>query len=242
MASRERVGVIGARRGRQQLVTALADFREGRLQGSISQAQVAAAIGRSRTWVTWTEGGQNQRLSVVELSQLLACVGLELSVRAYPAGRGLRDEPQLRLLAGLRQLVQHAWRWRGEVGMPLPGDLRAWDAALSNGRCEIGVDAETRLRDLQAVDRRIMLKLRDSGYDRAILLLSPTRANRDALREHHQLLSANYPVSGRAALAALRAGRDPGGNAIIVLPPKRRNPEPRAGARESRSATRCQGG
>lgn len=138
MASRERVGVIGARRGRQQLVTALADFREGRLQGSISQAQVAAAIGRSRTWVTWTEAGQNQRLSVVELSQLLACVGLELSVRAYPAGRGLRDEPQLRLLAGLRQLVQHAWRWRGEVGMPLPGDLRAWDAALSNGRCEIG--------------------------------------------------------------------------------------------------------
>jgi len=106
--------------------------------------------------------------------------------------------------------------------MPLPGDLRAWDAALKNGRCEIGVDAETRLRDVQAVDRRIMLKLRDSGYDRAILLLSPTRANREALREHRQLLSANYPVTGRVALAALRAGRDPGGNAIIVVPPKRR--------------------
>lgn len=104
----------------------------------------------------------------------------------------------------------------------MPGDLRAWDAALNNTECEIGVDAETRLRDFQVVDRRIMLKLRDSGYRRAILLLSPTRANRDALREHRQLLSANYPVTGRVALAALRAGRDPGGNAIIVVPPKRR--------------------
>jgi len=31
------------------------------------------------------------------------------------------------------------------------------------GPVSIGIDAETRLRDFQAVDRRLMLKARDSG-------------------------------------------------------------------------------
>jgi len=31
------------------------------------------------------------------------------------------------------------------------------------GLVSIGIDAETRLRDFQAVDRRLMLKARDSG-------------------------------------------------------------------------------
>ena len=101
--------------------------------------------------------------------------------------------------------------------MPGEGDLRAWDLTLELGTLAIGIDAETRLRDVQAVDRRVMLKLRDSRVSRAIILVGATHGNRVALRGHGAALAANYPVSSGAALRALVAGRDPGGNSVIVL-------------------------
>ena len=101
--------------------------------------------------------------------------------------------------------------------MPIERDLRAWDAALLMPGLTIGIDAETRLRDVQAVDRRVMLKLRDSGFDRAVLLVASTRSNRRALRDAGSSLDANYPVATRAALQALAVGADPGGNCLIVL-------------------------
>ena len=62
-----------------------------------------------------------------------------------------------------------------------------------------------------------MLKLRDSGFDLAILLVASTRSNRSALHEAGPGLRANYPISTRAALQTLAAGDDPGGNCIVVL-------------------------
>jgi len=62
-----------------------------------------------------------------------------------------------------------------------------------------------------------MLKLRDSRFDRAVLLVADTRTNRLALREAARALAANYPVATRAALAALADGRDPGANCLVVL-------------------------
>jgi hypothetical protein len=44
-----------------------------------------------------------------------------------------------------------------------------------------------------------------------------TRTNRSVLREFRLALAANFPVPSLVALEALAAGRDPGGNAIIVL-------------------------
>ena len=101
--------------------------------------------------------------------------------------------------------------------MPIEGDLRAWAAALLQTGVRIGVDAETRLRDVQAVDRRIMLKLRDSGFDRAILLVAATRSNRLAVSDAAPIVLPNYPVPARSALRALAAGEDPGGNCLIML-------------------------
>lgn len=101
--------------------------------------------------------------------------------------------------------------------MPIAGDLRAWDCVLSGRASTIGVEAETRIRDFQALDRRVMLKLRDSGLRRAVILLPATRANRATLRALGPSAKANYPVPSRDALDALRRGLDPGGNSIIVL-------------------------
>jgi len=61
------------------------------------------------------------------------------------------------------------------------------------------------------------LKQRDGGVDHVVLLLADTRANRAFRREFGDVLRVNYPVDGRVALAALAAGRDPGGGAVILL-------------------------
>ncbi|MEX2183293.1 MAG: helix-turn-helix transcriptional regulator [Chloroflexota bacterium] len=197
---------------------ALAEFRVARVERGISQQRVAVAIGRSDAWVSWTETGGNGSLSVVDLFAMLACVDREGALRVHPGGGGLRDEGQARVLTQFHSLIAPTWAWRTEVGMPIPGDLRAWDVVIRDLACTIGVDAETRLRDLQALDRRVMLKQRDSGVHRAIILVPSTRTNRDALRSAGPDALANYPIPSPVALRALRDGRDPGGNAVIVLP------------------------
>ena len=101
--------------------------------------------------------------------------------------------------------------------MPSAGDMRAWDAEIRGARVRIGVEAETRVTDLQALLRRIALKARDSGVDRVLLLLAETRTNRAFVREFHDVLASDYPVAGRVALAELAAGHDPGGNAVVML-------------------------
>jgi hypothetical protein len=154
---------------------------------------------------------------LVVVAQLLSCVGLDLSARTYPVGGGLRDRGQTRLLERLRAIVPPRATWRTEVAVGDRGDLRAWDAVIGLPGHSIGVDAETRLRDFQAVVRRVMLKQRDSRIDRVLLLVADTRGNRAALREVSSASRANFPVAGGSAMAAIRRGEDPGGNAIVVL-------------------------
>jgi len=194
------------------------EFHEARIGSGLSQEAVGHAIDRSDAWISWTESGRNGSLSIVDATRMLACVGLDLSVRAYPAGRGIRDQAQLALIARFKGLVAQRWQWRTEVPIPLPGDQRAWDVVLHAPNLSIGLEVETRLRDIQAIDRRVMLKLRDSHVDRAIILVASTRGNRTTLRELDGSMLANYPISSRRALDALVRGRDPGGNAVVVLP------------------------
>lgn len=81
----------------------------------------------------------------------------------------------------------------------------------------VRTDAETRVGDLQAVERRIALKQRDGREDCVILLLADTKHHRALLDVAGAGLRERFPVSQRTALAALRAGRSPGGNALILL-------------------------
>jgi len=218
VSTRERPANRGARRGRQLLDHVVHEFHEARLGSGVSQGRIGHAIDRSDAWISWTELGANASLSIVDASRMLACVGLDLSVRAYPAGKGIRDEAQLALIARLRSLVMPRWEWRTEVPIPLHGDPRAWDVVLRGPSVTIGVEAESRLRDIQALDRRVMLKLRDSGLDRAVIVVAATRTNRTSLRALSDSVRSNYPIPSRQALEALVNGRDPGGNAIFLLP------------------------
>jgi hypothetical protein len=78
------------------------------------------------------------------------------------------------------------------------------------------VEAETRLNDIQALERRLRAKQRDIGLPRAILLIADTGHNREVL-EHHPELREGFPVSTRSALRALGEGTIPEDDAIVIL-------------------------
>jgi hypothetical protein len=81
----------------------------------------------------------------------------------------------------------------------------------------VGIEAETRARDSQDLQRRLSLKRRDGGADQVILLLADTRHNRTFLRAAGEGFVADFPVPPSIALERLGAARDPGGSSIILL-------------------------
>lgn len=101
--------------------------------------------------------------------------------------------------------------------MPSPGDQRAWDIVLLGPGWRHHLEAETRPGDLQALERRIALKTRDSDARGVSLLLLDSRHNRGFVAAHATSLAARFPVPSSVALAALRAGVDPGPGSVILL-------------------------
>ena len=100
--------------------------------------------------------------------------------------------------------------------MPIAGDLRAWDELLS-GPVAIGVEAETAPRDLQATERSMSLKKRDSGVDRMALLIASTPRNEALVRAFLAGIRQTFPLDTRGFMAAIRDGRDPGADALVLL-------------------------
>jgi transcriptional regulator with XRE-family HTH domain len=217
MGSRERAVDIGAARAREALARLMAEARAARLGAGLGQDDVAASLGISRSQYSRLERGLSPDVSIDRAARLFAVLGQELSVRTFPAGDPIRDTAHAALLERLHARCHRSFRWRTEVPLPIPGDLRAWDATAVCPTCRIGVEAETRLRDIQALDRRLALKERDGDMDRLVLLVLDSRSNREVLRAHGDILAARFPIQGARALELLGAGADPGGNALVIL-------------------------
>jgi transcriptional regulator with XRE-family HTH domain len=218
MGTREVARDRGALKARRILDEIGREIRDARLERSLSQTAVAVAARTSRSQVSRIERAEAPRVSVIELARLLSVVGLELSARAYPAGPPIRDTAHRALLERLRRSSATSVAWRFEVPVGPPGDRRAWDAVVLIGATRIAVEAETRPRDVQALQRRIALKRRDSpDVTAVVLLLADTRHNRNLLRQEGDALCADLPLAGAAVIEALAAGRDPGGSGIALL-------------------------
>jgi transcriptional regulator with XRE-family HTH domain len=207
-------------RGRQQgrlLVHEIgSELREARQSAGVSQEHVARVAGLSQSAISRVERASPVSVRVDELARHSAALGLRLSLRLYPEGEAVRDAGQLRLLRRFRGEIGGGFGWRTEVPVAGAGDARAWDVLL-DGPGTVGVDAETRLRDVQAVQRRCELKWRDAGVDRLVLVLAATRHNRAVLREHRAALSSTFPADSGEVMAFLRRGRLPPRNGIVVL-------------------------
>jgi transcriptional regulator with XRE-family HTH domain len=218
MGTWETARARGIRRARSLAHSIGQELLEARLVLGLSQEMVARAAGLHQSRVSRTERGALPLPRIDELARHCAVLGHELSARPFPVGSPVRDAAQRDLLTGMESLVSDSFRWRFEVGVDIPGDKRAWDAWL-DGPGDVAIDAETRLRDIQALQRRLELKWRDSGSPRLVLVVSATRHNRQVVREHRTALATALPLDSREVLAALRAGEVPRANGIAFVRP-----------------------
>jgi transcriptional regulator with XRE-family HTH domain len=193
-----------------------ADARRARVGAGLSLRAVGKAIGIDHSRIWRFERGKVGELSLEDIVAIGAVVGLDVRLRAYPAGEAIRDAGQQRLVERLRGRVHPSLRWSTEVPLPIEGDLRAWDALIRGADWRIAVEAETVLDDLQALERRLNLKLRDGGTDHLILLIADTARNRQALAGAPGAF-ADLTLRTREILRALGRGDDPGASGVVIL-------------------------
>lgn len=192
------------------------DLVTGRINGNLSLRTVARLLGISVDRLKRAERGDPNVLTIDLAARIAAVVGLQFAASLHPIGDPVRDRAQLALLERFRPRLHRSLSWRTEVPMPIAGDLRGADGGIGGGFGTILVEAETRLADLQAVERKALLKKRDFGADRVILLIADTPNNRRVL-ELHPELKEGFPIGTRKCLAALARGEDPGGDCLVVL-------------------------
>lgn len=218
MATAQRVSSLAASRTASVLRNLGDEVRQGRLSRGLSQLEVARVASISQAKVSQIETASLATVSIRDVCHLLATVGLELSARAYPAGPPLRDAAHRALLERLRARIGQSVRWKFEVPFPITGGLRAWDAVMELANVRVAVEAETRVRDVQALQRRVSLKLRDDpNTTRVVLLIADTRSNREMVRAEARILSEEYPLSPRAMLSSLSEGRAPESSGVVLL-------------------------
>lgn len=217
MSSRQDPINAGRRTSDQLRAQIGAEIRIARLGAGLSQDAAGRAAGMSHAQLGRIERAKLRDLSLDQACRAATAVGLRLTVRSWPDGDPVRDAGQLRLLARFRDRLPDGGTWRTEVPLPLPGDRRAWDAVLALAGRRAGCEAETSLRDMQALERRLALKLRDGDVDVLILLVSDTAMNRRVLRAHREDLRPLLPLDGRDVMASLRVGRIPDAGGLVVL-------------------------
>ncbi len=193
------------------------ELRTARRTSGISQAAVAAAAGMSRSQYGRIERVNLVHLRVDQAVRAFVALGLKLTMAAYPDGDAVHDAGQLRLLSRLRPVIPVGGHVRTEVPLPIPGDRRAWDATIDLRGRRAGCELEARLRDIQATERKVALKLRDGAVDIVVLVLADTRANRAILAGHREVIRALLPLDSAQVLAAFRRGELPGASGILLL-------------------------
>jgi transcriptional regulator with XRE-family HTH domain len=195
------------------------EVRDARLSLGLSQADAARLAGLDRSsWGRFERLEQDLPLGALVL--MTSVVGLDLSLKTYPSDlRHPRDVAHLRLLADTRLLLGPDWDWRYEIVFGPAPSRRAWDGGARHRRTgvEFRTEAETSLRDIQQVQRLVAAKKADSGDPRVLLVVRASRNNRLVVRAAADTLRTAFPVPGRVALARLRAGADPGGDALLLV-------------------------
>lgn len=203
---------------RQRWLSSIGDeFREARVSAGLSQNAVGQRIGRSHAQVSRIERGVVPEVSFQTLAVIASALGLDLPLRSFPSGDPLRDAGQLAVLARFRAAVSPRVRHRTEVPLGIPGDRRAWDEVMLGRDWSMPVEAESRVRDTQALRRRLALKCRDARVDRVLLVVADTRHNRRAVRLAEADFREAFPLNGRRAMAALKRGDLPPASALVFL-------------------------
>lgn len=215
MTTRERPVHRGRRRAEEQRARLASEIRLARINAGLSLRDVGRAAGLDHARIWRFERNRITDLRLEDLGAIAAIVGLDLSLRAFPGGDPIRDVAHARLLERLRRELHPSLRWRTEVPLPGPGEQRAWDAVIGRDGWRVGVEAETAIRDVQGLERRLEVKRRDGAVDHLVLLVADTRRNRDAIRDAPAAFRS-LPLGSRDVLASIRMGREPAGSGIVI--------------------------
>jgi transcriptional regulator with XRE-family HTH domain len=151
VGTHERRSDRAAERSRRLRISIGTEVRLARQRAGLSLRVVAAAVRCSPSTLSRLERGLLGTVTVDLLVHVGIAVGLDVTVRAYPGGEPLRDSPQFALLEMLRRRVHASLRWAFEVGLPIPGDQRRWDAVVAGPTWGVAVEAEATPRDWQAL-------------------------------------------------------------------------------------------
>ena len=179
---------------------------------------LARQLGRSQSVVSRLERLRDiDRVSLVDASEIASLLGLEFSAGLHPAGEPIRDKGHQALIGRFRALLSAVFKVMAEVPLPTPGDRRAWDLLLRLPAQLIGVEAETRIRDMQRLVRHVHKRERDGGVDVIVLLLAATRTNRELVDELRVALGPAYSTPPREILRALRTGQPIPGSGVVLL-------------------------
>ena len=165
------------------------------------------------------ERGTAPDLGLSAINRVAAVLGLTPSVRLYPAGSPVRDVAHSSHLQRFLEPAAPPLSYRLEVPLPAKEgafEQRTWDAVLLGDGKRTAVELEMRLRDVQALLRRIDLKRRDDQTDGFLLLVADTRHNRRVLAEFAGLFVELPRLRPTAIRSALLAGRHPGIGIVLV--------------------------
>lgn len=218
MGSVRRRGDQGADDARRTTRKLGSELRETRLTAGLSQATVARAAALSPAQVGRLERSEIRRPNLEQLARCARALGLELSARLYPVDAPVRDAAQLALLGRLERCLGAPLRLIREEPLPLSTDQRAWDGMIVGGGQPCFMEGETRIGDVQALERRIRLKQRDDPRARIVLLVAArSDHNRRIISAHRETLRDLLPLDGAAILRALRAGRCPPSSGIVLV-------------------------
>lgn len=127
------------------------------------------------------------------------------------------DRGQQALIGRFRRLPPATCPISAELPFPNLGDPHTWDLVVRLPGQLVGVECETRIRDIQAIARRMHRRERDGGVDVVLLALGRSVHNRRHVDELRASLGPVFQHSPRLVLDALRHGRPVPGSAVILL-------------------------
>lgn len=215
MATRETRADRGRRRGRQVGARLLGEIRGARLAANVSQRSVALALGWSHARYGRFENDRLRHLAIEDVAAVAALFGLDLGAGLHPVGDPIRDAGHQALIGRFRAEVSPAIQVTAEVPLPSVGDRRSWDLLLRFGEILVGVELETRIRDVQWFVRRIRERERDGGVDHILIVLSDSSVNRRLAAQLMEALGPRFATAPRLLLRALRSGQALPGSGVV---------------------------
>jgi transcriptional regulator with XRE-family HTH domain len=218
MSARVRRGDAAAEDVRRQVARLAVELRDARLEAGLSIADVARGAGLSPSQMSRLERGLIRAPTVEQLGRAWAPLGMRVSIRPFPAGSPVRDRAQLALLRRFEACLGPPLRLRREIPLPIAGDRRAWDGMVEGDGAPWFVEAESNIRDVQAVERKLRLRIRDDPRAELVVLVA-TRSdhNRRVIAEHRESMRDLLPMDGAPILRALRAGRRPPASGVVLI-------------------------